>query len=188
MKRQIIFLFAIIFIALNASARQPERGYRGFLDWSNCIRTEKVPGFIKRYTDYYTGFSTSHGFQFNPWLYIGAGIDFEYNSDQRDRLLTPFIHGRTDLLFGKFTPFGEIRLGYNLTNGGGVYFSPNIGYRFNWGRKMGINLGLGATIIGYSADLYDVNITPDGEYIFTGPIGKRHGCTGYFSFRIGIDF
>ncbi len=188
MKRLIISIFTLVIFSLGLYARQPERGYRGFIDWSNTLRSDKVWLGTGRYTTYYTGISTTHGAQLNNWLFIGGGIDFEHYSDQDSNLFTPFIEGRADLLFGKFTPFGDIRIGYNLTNTGGIYFSPSIGYRFNWGRKMGINVGVGLSLIGYSLDRYDYTINPDGYYVITGPYGKIHKCNAYFSFRIGIDF
>lgn len=191
MKRFLIALFAIIAIisfSHPASARQPERGYRGFIDWSNSLRRDKMflgPG---KYTTYYTGFSTSHGAQLNRWLYIGGGFDYEYWKNNNAHILAPFINGRTDLLFGKFTPFGDIRLGYNLTDGGGIYFSPTIGYRFNWGRKMGINLGVGATIIQSTYKYYHAIQDPDGYWIITDKVTRYYNTTAFFSFRIGIDF
>lgn len=179
---------ATAFIFTGAMARQPERGYRGFIDWSNDLRSEQMWSYMNsRSTILYTGVSTSHGYQFTPWLYTGAGIEYEYNSKLSSYIVTPFLHGRTDLQFGKFTPFGEIRLGYNMTDGGGVYFSPNIGYRFNWGRKVGINLGLGVSVLGYKMPIYEIAPGPDG-YNIVYEAGSYRGTRAYFSFRIGFDF
>lgn len=184
MKRQIIFILLLLSVTVGSMARQPERGYRGFLDWSNSLRSDK---FIERYTTYYSGVSTSHGFQFNPWLYVGGGLNWEHHSDSGTDILAVFVDGRTDLKFGKFTPFGDVRLGFSMTDGGGVYFSPTIGYRFNWGRKVGINLGIGLTVKGKSADIYDDIFTDDG-YFISNKIGTIRWTTTYFSFRLGFDF
>ena len=184
MKRLFITLIVSAIISFGSAARQPQRGYRGFIDWSNDFRSEV---WVQRSNFLYTGVSTSHGYQINPLVYVGAGLQFEHCSLSNDNFVTPFIHGRTDLLFGKFTPFGEIRLGYNLTNGGGLYFSPNIGYRFNWGRKMGINVGAGLTLLGFTYDVYSVGTTPEG-YTTYYKTGTHCHYNPYFSFRIGIDF
>lgn len=184
MKRLFITLIVSTILSLDASARQPERGYRGFIDWSNDLRSEV---WVKRSYYHYTGFSTSHGYQINPLVFVGAGLQYEHCSLTGGNFVTPFLHGRTDFRFGRFTPFGEVRLGYNLTDGGGVYFSPNIGYRFNWGRKVGVNVGLGLTLLGYSYDLYEIAPTPEG-YFTSYKVGSSRGVDPYFSFRVGFDF
>lgn len=89
--------------------------------------------------------------------------------------------------WGRFTPFAEVRLGYNLTDDGGVYFSPNIGYRFNWGRKTGVNVGVGLTLQGVKTNIYEVTSQP-GDYWIMDYKGVRHDCRVCFSFRVGIDF
>lgn len=187
MKRQIITFLAIASITISAIARQPARGYRGFIDWSNSYRTTAVWGPSDRLPTFYTGFSTSHGYQLNPMIYIGAGLDYEYCSKISSNILSLFAEGRADMQFDRYTPFGDIRLGYNFASGGGIYFSPSIGYRFNWGRKAGINLGLGLTLQGYSADVYEIINNPNG-YVISTKIGTHHGAVAFFSFRLGIDF
>lgn len=191
MKRFLISMLAATAVAFGAKARQPETGYRGFIEWSNDYRTQKpFLGPESRISTLYTGFSTSHGYQFNPWLFVGAGVEYEYCSKLKEHVFIPFIHGRTDLLFGKFTPFGEIRAGYNFVNDmgdDGFYFSPNIGYRFNWGRKVGINVGAGVSLLLYKIDSYDTAIGPNG-YVNYYKTGSFYKSKAFFSFRIGVDF
>ncbi len=98
-----------------------------------------------------------------------------------------FLQGRADFKLGKFTPFVDARIGYSLTDGGGIYFSPSIGYRFNWGRKLGINVGVGATIKGNKHDLFGETISPEGYTIYV-KTGSYRDHESYFSFRVGIDF
>ena len=178
--------------ALATFGRQPERGYRGFIDWSNSYRTtENFTGY-PRISSYYTGISTSHGYQFNPLLFIGAGLDFEHCSKIDSNILALYAQGRTDFKFGRFTPFADVRLGYNFVTGGGVYFSPSIGYRFNWGRKVGVNVAVGYTLQGYTSDIYEVleydqGGSPSGWWI-ANKIGTHHGAASFFSFRVGPDF
>lgn len=98
-----------------------------------------------------------------------------------------FLQGRIDLKFGKFTPFGDLRLGANLAEGAGVYFSPTIGYRFNWGRKMGVNLGAGLSLAGYRAEHYEITVSDQNSLDFQYT-GTHNHLRAYFSFRLGIDF
>lgn len=195
MKRFCIFILVSVFVLSVANARQPKRGYRGFLDWSSSVRSEKFlewsgPNMngVFRDNTFYTGFSTSHGYQIDPMFFVGAGFGVEYCSKMDNWIAPVYAQGRVDLQFGKVTPFGDVRLGYNLAQGGGVYFSPTIGYRFNWGRKTGINLGAGLTLAGYKVEEYDVWIDTESSYIEMVYKGTRHKVRPYFSFRVGLDF
>ncbi|MDE5796601.1 MAG: outer membrane beta-barrel protein [Muribaculaceae bacterium] len=191
MKRFLILMLAAAAAAFGAKARQPETGYRGFIEWSNDYRTQKpFLGPDSHINTLYTGFSTSHGYQFNPWLFVGAGIEYEYCSKLKEHVFIPFVHGRVDMLFGKFTPFGEVRVGYNLVDNmgdKGFYFSPNIGYRFNWGRKVGINIGAGVSVLLNKVDSYDMVVDPNG-YVMYHKVDSHYEKKAFFSFRIGIDF
>lgn len=185
--RRIILSLLFCVSMFPAFPRQPERGYRGFVEWSNSLRSIDMWGTGDRSTTFYTGVSTTHGYQINPWIFVGAGIDYERCQRIEANLFSMYVDGRTDLKFGRFTPYGDIRLGYGFTDGGGVYFSPTIGYRFNWGRKVGVNLGVGATVQGYCHDIYKVAVNPEGWQIAV-KTGTSRGCVGYFTFRIGFDF
>lgn len=186
MKKIVLILF-LVPLSLTAYAKQPQKGYRGFLDWSNSIRSYEWNG-KGRTSDYYTGFSTSHGYQINPWFFAGVGFDLEYFSTGQNYIIAPFFDFRTDFKFNQFTPFADVRIGCSNTDGKGVYFSPSIGYRFNWGRKVGINVGIGLTLKGYKMDIIDLEYNPengcwDGEYI-----GTERRMETLFSFRLGFDF
>ncbi|MDE5935207.1 MAG: hypothetical protein K2L69_04695 [Muribaculaceae bacterium] len=193
MKRTIFLLLAIIAFT-NAEARQPKRGYRGFLEWSSSIRSDNFGVFdihgnlrMERQGAFYTGLTTSHGYQINPMFYIGAGLGME-RCGKLDNWVAPiFIQGRIDLELGKFTPYGDLRLGANVAEGAGIYISPTIGYRFNWGRKMGVNLGAGLSLAGYRSEHYEGTMTGPDSYEIQYVGTKRH-IRPYFSFRLGIDF
>ncbi len=185
MKKLILLLF-LSFLTLSASARQPNRGYRGFLEWSNDLYFYNAPGW-GNHASWFTGFSTSHGMQFNRWLFVGAGLEYEYCRNEGRHICAPFIQGRADLKFDRFSPFADIRIGYDLTSEGRIFFSPTVGYRFNWGRKVGINLGIGLTLVNYSYPLYD--FYDCGDYYSIVDTGKRASSNrAYLSFRVGFDF
>ena len=159
-KRIIIVFLVVIVCPLTLLAKQPERGYRGFVDWDNLLSISFA--FISGdggESRVITGFTTSHGYQFNNWLFVGGGTGFLYNLNWKKgmvnygdpRMVIPiFAEGRLDAKWGKFTPYFSVQLGGNIAKHGGVYFSPMVGYRFNWGRKTAINLGLGATLVGHN--------------------------------------
>ncbi len=176
------------------AARQPQRGYRGFVEWSSSLRSENVGYWTLdktlasyRENTFYTGISTSHGYQINPMFFVGMGLGME-RCGKLDNWIAPvFVQGRADFLFGRFTPFGDLRLGYNIAEGGGLYISPTVGYRFNWGRKTGVNLGVGMSVAGYTAEHYEGSMTGPDSYEIQY-VGKEHHTRVYFTFRLGIDF
>lgn len=186
MKKFVLILF-LIPLSFAISAKQPQKGYRGFVDWSNSIRSYELNG-IGRTSDYFTGFSTSHGYQINSWIFTGIGFDLEYFSTGNEFIISPFFDLRSDLKFHIFTPFADIRLGYSCTDGGGIYFSPSIGYRFNWGRKFGINVGIGLTLKGYKMDILDIEYYPELGWWGVNYMGTERKMATFFSFRIGFDF
>ncbi len=187
--KRILLLFAIVTLSLGAFARQPQRGYRGFIEWDNNIRREAglLEGSRSNYL--YTGLSTSHGYQFNPHFFLGAGVAVQiYNKYYTGWILPIYLQARTDQKFGKFTPFGDMRIGYSLTDGGGIYFSPMIGYRFNWGRKLGINVGVGLTVKQITYDIFDIGYDDNGYYNIIATGKKGHYCDTFFAFKVGFDF
>lgn len=193
MKRLFIIAFLLL-TALGSFARQPERGYRGFIEWSSSLRTQKFGNFdlagnlfFERENLFYTGVTTSHGYQIDQMFFVGAGLGMEKCSKLDNWIAPIFVQGRADFLLGRFTPFADVRLGVNLAEGAGAYFSPTIGYRFNWGRKMGINLGAGLTLAGYKAEHYEGSFIGPDDYEIQY-VGSRRHTRAYFSFRLGFDF
>ena len=180
-------------------ATQPVKGYRGFFDWNNYLKfiLDICCGDFE--SEVYTGFTTSHGYQFNNWLYVGGGTGFmcnlewkKFNYPQYEgtRFVIPvFAEGRLDGKWGKFTPYFSVQLGANLTHHVGAYFSPLIGYRFNWGRKIAINLGLGMTL--FQTRRNRQTFLPGEEHdpwANKGPIIHTRPNFVKFTVRIGFEF
>lgn len=187
--KRILLLFALATVSFGVFALQPQRGYRGFIDWDNNMHryAQWVNPDVKE-THTYMGVSTSHGYQFNPNFFLGAGLSVQYNSYFSDWILPVFVHVRTDQKFGKFTPFGDMRIGYSLTDGGGIYLSPMIGYRFNWGRKLGINVGVGLTVKQIRYELFDLMYDDQGYVTISNTGKKSNDANFFFAFKVGFDF
>lgn len=77
------------------------------------------------------GFSTSHGFQFNNYLYFGGGIGFNsFFCDGTTRLVVPiFGELRCNFLNRRTTPFVCGRYGYGFGKIHGSYDSLVLGMR-----------------------------------------------------------
>lgn len=119
----------------------------------------------------------------------------EYNLSWKDyhrdetRLFVPiFAEARADAKWGRFTPFLSMRLGANVADHGGIYFSPVIGYRFNWGRRSAINLGIGLTLFGRRYSYPDYDMHPEGGLYPNGNTISYHGTQADMAIRIGFEF
>lgn len=138
------------------------------------------------------GWSTTHGYQINKNVFVGTGILVAFGVPSLECTLPVFLDFRYDRSFNKFRPFGDLRIGYNLTDGGGIYFSPTIGHRFTWNRKLGLNLGVGLTLRGRTSDVYKVDLAqgiyPNDSHFEVVNLGRKHYTDAFFTFRIGIDF
>jgi outer membrane protein assembly factor BamA len=190
--KKVLIAAALVAIATSAAAREPQRGYRGFVEWSNDVTSYRYDEDT-RASYWYTGLSTSHGYQFNPRLFVGAGLMLEHSTSGDLDILPIYAQIRTDQTWGKFTPYGDFKLGYNTTDGGGIYASPSIGYRFNWGKKLNLNVGVGLTLKGYAVERYSLSFTPptisdQDAYVTLDYLGTDHKVKAMFAFRIGIDF
>ena len=144
----------------------PNSGYKGFIelgfsfgtntrvkaDYGYRSRTETVGG-VHRFE-----FSTSHGFFFNPYFFlgVGAGIHFytgytdendNYQSfDEVDVALPIFANIRSHFTDSKASPFIDVKLGYSVHEITGTYFSPSVGCRFAKGSRSAFWVSMGYTL------------------------------------------
>lgn len=89
---------------------------------------------------------TYHGYQFNSWLYAGAGLTLDWvtNSSRHDTSSANlFLDLRSDLLRKKVSPFVDVKCGYTILGVQGLYFNPNIGCRISLNNRNGINISVG---------------------------------------------
>jgi hypothetical protein len=124
-------------------------GFRIFADLS-----------IMSQTSYYTcsaiSYSGTFGHQFNPKLYIGAGIaaqvyfDYWYYTNRADDApelyaqMPLFAEARYDVLATKCSPFVSLRAGYALgideyNDYSGLYLNPSVGIRY---KSLNFSVGL----------------------------------------------
>lgn len=116
-------------------ARQTLRGYKGFIDM----------GYVVDLSDNNANkleVSTSHGYQFNNYFYVGGGVAVDYYTDA-DLISAPiFADFRANFINKKITPFADIKTGYSFGDVEGVYVTTGVGVRFSLKGKKAINLKL----------------------------------------------
>ena len=150
MSKQSFILAGMMAIVLNCSAQSGSNGYyRGFID----------AGYSIGVGDYEFGrfeVNTSHGCQFNPYLFLGAGVGLHFMSsyetkgmsiplDVRDSQvdIPVFANIRCNFSKKKVSPFVDLKGGTYVTNNGGLYVNASTGLRFAINEKQAVNIAIG---------------------------------------------
>lgn len=155
----------------NSSNSKKDKGYRGFADFAYSVG-------VGDYSIDRLEFSTSHGYQFNPYLYLGIGAGVNYFYDFEIASIPLFVNPRVDFPTGKINPFLDLKIGYTVSsNIQGFYLSPSIGARFSLQNQVGLNLGIGYTMQNIEGSYYD------GYNFYYG-----HVNIGAITFKLGLDF
>jgi len=143
-------------------------GYRGFVDLGYTLGSgEYKIGRIE--------FSTSHGYQINPYIFVGAGAGYNYfcTNDADAHGIPVFAHARSEFLRNAISPFFDFKIGYSFLDTDGLYFSPSVGCHIQVSSSIGLNVSFGYTFqnVSYEYDGYSDSVN----------------CGG-ISFKFGIDF
>lgn len=175
-----------------------QKGYRGFVDVEYYLS-------IDARSKSRIGFSTSHGYQVLPYLYVGAGVGMQFITNMLDpsegvwsykrKTFTPipvFADVRLDLYKYKFTPFVDVRVGKTFGDKAfGLMFNPSVGCRIALKNSLALNVSLGYSM--QSTDLYPYS----GEYTIVHKEGTPSGSTDAYwennpyhslSLKLGVEF
>lgn len=131
----IILLFACVTLT-SAQGFRP-KGYMGFV--------EDMTSYDVDNEQYSIGFATTHGYQFNPHIFVGAGIGVDYNYDKEKYYVPVYGNFRWNIITRRATPFIELRSGYGFGDIEGVYESAAIGCDVAITERFGIYAALGYT-------------------------------------------
>lgn len=159
-------------LAVAMAAREPRRGYRGFVYWENAVGAmdyfDNSDGRTKHDTGVWmTGVSTVHGYQFNRHVYAGAGLMIAGATSVPEMMIPLFADFRYDYGERRFMPFGDVRAGYGFFDQS-VYFSPTVGFKLVTRYRGNLNVGVGLTL----------QTKYDGE----------RDTSAFFTLRVGVDF
>lgn len=168
MKKYILISLILASCCIAASARELTKGYRGFFELTGEMRLEPDSYYDEhsnngiKIVHSNCGFSTSHGYQFNPHLFIGAGISFQVYIDKLPLAFhyPVFVQLRTDWTLGKVPLYADLRVGKSISNIAEydiVFIIPTIGYRLDWERRVAMNFGIGAAVHAYDEYSYSNN-------------------------------
>ncbi len=105
--------------------------------------------------------STTHGYQFNNYFFVGGGVALNYYTDA-DLVAAPiYANFRANFINKKVTPFADVKAGYAVGDIEGAYASIGVGVRFSLKGKKALNLAL-------IYNFQDYDTTTDYSYSYGG--------------------
>ena len=149
-------------------ARGPEKGYKGFVE----------AGYTFGVGDYGEGrptFQTTHGYQFNPYIFAGIGAGFNYFTDSKAIGVPIYADGRVTFIDNKITPFFDVKVGYSVVDVEGFFFSPSMGCRFGFNNDTALLLSFG----------YEMQLA---KYYYSWSFGMHHEICGGLTLKTGCEF
>lgn len=191
MKKLLVSL-AVLFTSQVMVAQNTSEGcYRGFVDG----------GYTIGIGDYEFGrfeINTSHGYQINPFFFIGGGLGLhfmpEYKTkgmdiplDQREAKvdIPVFANLRANFSKGKIVPFVDGKAGTYVTNNGGLYLNLSAGCRFAVNEKQGVNVSVGYTTEKLEFETFKSFISSKDMNYMTSP---RKLNTEGIAIKVGYEF
>lgn len=187
------FVSLAVLIASQVMSAQNTSGscYRGFVDG----------GYTIGIGDYEFGrfeINTSHGYQINPFFFIGGGLGLhfmpEYKTegmniplDQRESKvdIPVFANLRANFSKGKITPFVDGKAGTYVTNNGGLYLNLSAGCRFAVNEKQAVNVSVGYTTEELEFESFKSFISSTSMNYLTSP---RKLNTEGIAIKVGYEF
>ena len=129
---------------------------------------------------------TTHGYQFNPYLFVGGGVGVNRFLSEKAWGVPVFAKVRVDMFNKSISPFIDAKVGYSITNVNGFYFSPSLGCRFDNSNDFSITISFG-----YELQMSDYEV---GNFYYIDDIGtiyliknKKKNCGG-ITLRLGFEF
>lgn len=157
--------------------RRTMRGYKAFYEagYEFCFYDDNDTGLSSPLWSHCNKLSvaTSHGFQFNNFFYLGAGIGVDYYVNPRlKKVSIPlFVDARVNFLNKRFSPFFDFRLGGSGGDLEGVFTN----------FQLGLRIGLPENHAVYAAAEYCVQFDADMQT-------SLDNTTMTFGFKLGYEF
>ena len=168
--------------------RTDVKGYRGSVEVGTIVnfKANGIPIDKGAFS-----ITTSHGYQFNPHLFLGAGIGLDYHAAGGRLFMPLFADVRANFLNRDITPFWGVKIGYAVGSKAsevvnpGIYFNPTFGVRFILNRQSAMNIAFGYNLQQQivKKDIY----YNDNFFIYTGVYHHRL-LRHALSLRLGVDF
>ena len=159
------------------AARNTLKGYKGFVDFAYI-------GDVSDYNASKIELSTTHGYQFNNYFFVGGGVAFNYYTDADLYAAPIYANFRANFINKKVTPFADVKAGYAVGDIEGAYASIGVGVRFSLKGKKALNLALMYNFQDYDATT-DYSYSYGGHYYHNSwnDTWELHGVGARFGFE-----
>ena len=141
--RFIGMLLALVALSISPTTSNAQT-YKGSIEGGRTLHTDDIGLFST--TDIYT----THGVQFNPYLYVGAGAGVRLGDDYT--AIPIYADVKYTILKKKVSPFIDAKIGYSVLDASGFYMNPGVGVNWNFYKGLSVFLKVGYT---YNANSYD---------------------------------
>ncbi len=186
-------LFILMLLPLMANAQSVKKGYHGFVDGGIC-------SYVSKLSPKTTEVTTSHGYQFNPYFFIGAGMGFDFTGycswgeisghpyEKREARtdIPVFFNFRANLTKTRFCPFVDARLGAYVNNEGGIYVHEALGCRYAINEKLGVSFSVGYVARKVTAQYLVLNSY--GTRLYYSYRDNPDQTLNGLIFKVGFDF
>ena len=168
---------------------------------SHCYRGNVEAGYSVGIGDYDFGrfeINTTHGYQFTPYFFLGAGTGIHFMSsyetggmdialDVRESKvdIPVFANIRCNVLNKKFSPFVDVKGGTFVTNNGGLYLVAAVGCRYAINDKYAISLSAGYAKEKLEFETFDDFVGSQSMDYTTSP---RKLDTEAITVKLGFEF
>lgn len=149
--KKLFILVAMLIVGIAAHSQNVSgKCYRGYIDAGYSFG---AGGKARNLAIDRLEFNTSHGYQVNPYIFIGAGFgvhlmsSYETLVTERDRCVDVpvFANLRFNFTKTRVAPFFDAKAGLYVTNNGELYLNPSLGVRLAVNKKQAINFSIGYT-------------------------------------------
>lgn len=152
-------------LSSNFDGNGPATGYKGFIDLGYTFG-------VGDFGEDRIAFSTTHGYQVNPYIFAGIGAGINYYTSPDAWSVPIFADVRGTFLNNSITPFIDLKIGYSILDAEGFYLSPSIGCRI---RNFNIS-------VGYELQKVDLQFSLAGYHV-----ESKETCGG-IALKVGLDF
>jgi hypothetical protein len=137
-----------------------KRGYKGFFNITKGVSGTDI-----------LELSTTHGIQFNSYLYFGGGFGL-VSINNENAFTIPMLNVRLNVREKNFTPFVDFKVGSGIQREVGLHLNPSVGVRLG-GNVIAFNLSMSYVyqeLSSYEGD-YDDRYYDEGSNIFCFVLG-----------------
>ena len=161
-----------------------ERYTRDYRKDTNDRKDFAYIGDVSDYNASKIELSTTHGYQFNNYFFVGGGVAFNYYTDADLYAAPIYANFRANFINKKVTPFADVKAGYAVGDIEGAYASIGVGVRFSLKGKKALNLALMYNFQDYDATT-DYSYSYGGHYYHNSwnDTWELHGVGARFGFE-----